>query len=264
MRILAIGDPHGDLKSVRKIPLKNVDAILLTGDLGSARLMRKMAFENIERRKNGLPPKEFSSKDKKRAFMEAYTTSIAIMRYLSKYAPVYSIYGNVESTDRETKEYSKELGLALPSLTKICMKMKNVNIINNKLAKVKNVRIGGLQYFTDVCWVKNFKPNDYESALLNASEQSVKAHKMLSKFGKVDILVCHQPPLGYLDKVTAKFAPKHWQGKHAGSKIILDYIKRKKPRYVFCGHIHEGEGNARIGSSSVHNLGVCGWKIVEI
>jgi len=80
---------------------------------------------------------------------------------------------------------------------------------------------------------------------------------------KVDILVCHQPPYGILDKVTNKAAPKHWLGLHAGSKVIFDYIKKQEPRYVFCGHIHEGEGRARIGKSEVYNLGVGGWKIVE-
>ena len=49
MKILAIGDPHGNLDRVKEIPIKGVDLILLTGDLGSANLMRKMAFENIDR-----------------------------------------------------------------------------------------------------------------------------------------------------------------------------------------------------------------------
>jgi len=66
-----------------------------------------------------------------------------------------------------------------------------------------------------------------------------------------------------LDKVTAKFAPKHWQGKHAGSQAILQYIKSKSPKYVFCGHIHEGQGTAKIGETEVYNLGVGEYKIVE-
>jgi len=51
MRICAIGDPHGSLDKVKEAPLSDVDLILLTGDLGSANLMRKMAFDNIERKK---------------------------------------------------------------------------------------------------------------------------------------------------------------------------------------------------------------------
>lgn len=51
MKILAIGDPHGDLAKIKQIPTKGIDLILLTGDLGSANLMRKMFFEKIERQK---------------------------------------------------------------------------------------------------------------------------------------------------------------------------------------------------------------------
>ena len=87
---------------------------------------------------------------------------------------------------------------------------------------------------------------------------------VLKRFGEIDILLCHQPPHGILDKVTAKFAPKHWKGKHAGSKTILDYIQKYHPKYVFCGHIHEGEGMRKIGASEVYNLGVCGYKLVKL
>ena len=57
MKILVIGDPHGSFKEVKEKP----DLILLTGDLGSANLARKIAFEKIERRRQGLPKKEYSS-----------------------------------------------------------------------------------------------------------------------------------------------------------------------------------------------------------
>ena len=157
MKILAVGDPHGDLEKVRKIPIKNVDLILLTGDLGSASLMRKMAFENVERKKHGLLEKEYSPKQRKKAFMEAYTSSTKVVSYLAKFAPVYVIYGNVESSNTETKKHSKEIGLALPFLTNKLNSMKNVKIINNKLVKFNGLRIGGLLYFFFIKWIKNFK-----------------------------------------------------------------------------------------------------------
>ena len=55
-----------------------------------------------------------------------------------------------------------------------------------------------------------------------------KAKKVLKWFSKqkIDILLHHQPPHGVLDKVTFKKAPKHWLGKHAGSKVILNFIKK--------------------------------------
>ncbi len=97
-----------------------------------------------------------------------------------------------------------------------------------------------------------------------AKAESKKAQGILKRFGKVDILVCHQPPYGILDKVNFPGVPKGWKGKHAGSKIILNYIKKYQPKYVFCGHIHEGEGiEDKIGKTKVIQVGRKG-KIIEV
>jgi Icc-related predicted phosphoesterase len=65
MRILAIGDPHGTIGKIKKIPVKDVDLILITGDIGSADLARVQSFENRKRIKEGLPKKEFSKKEER-------------------------------------------------------------------------------------------------------------------------------------------------------------------------------------------------------
>ena len=161
MRILAIGDPHGDLLKVKKINAKNIDLILLTGDLGSANLMRKMAFENLERQKKGLDEKEYSKQKQQKAFMEAYTSSMRVVKYLAKFAPIYTIYGNVENSNTETKKREKELGLPLPYLSNDLNKLKNVRVINNRIANFKGIRIGGLKYFVDTNWVQEFKPKSW-------------------------------------------------------------------------------------------------------
>ena len=264
MKICAIGDPHGDLSKVRKIPLRGVDLILLTGDLGSANLARKIAFSNIERRKKGLPEIEYTSKQRKEAFMQSYNSSLNVVNYLRRFCPVFLIFGNVESTNKETDEYANKLGTRLPHLYDELRGLRNVRVINNRVANFSGVRIGGLKYFIDVSWVRDFRPQDYRSALREASKETRRANGVLKWFDEVDILLCHQPPYGVLDKVTASFAPKNWKGKHAGSKAILEYVEKKSPRYVFCGHIHEGEGVKKIRGSEIHNLGVAGYKIIEI
>lgn len=264
MKILAIGDPHGDLNRIKKLPLKGVDLILLPGDLGSANLARKMAFENIERKKAGLPEIEYSPQQRKKTFMEIYNSSVSLVKYLVKYAPVFWISGNVEQSNADTREESKEIGIHLPFSYDAINRIKGARGINNRIANFNGIRIGGLEYFVDASWVREFKPADYEEKLRNAKKESAKAMRVLGNFGKVDILVCHQPPYGVLDRVTAKFAPKHWRGKRAGSKVILDYIKKKQPNYVFCGHIHEGEGVKRVGRTEIYNLGFCGYKIISV
>ncbi len=264
MKILAIGDPHGNLDKIKKISLRNVDLILLTGDLGDASLMRKMAFENVARKKQGLQEKEYSSKEKKRAFMESYNSAIKIVRYLARFAPVYTVFGNVENSNPETRENSRDIGLPLPFLTNDLNLIEGVRIINNRIANYRGIKIGGLNYFVDTSWIREFKPSDFREKMANAKKETDKARRVLNQFGELEILICHQPPYGVLDKVTAKFAPKHWLGKHAGSKVILDYIKKYQPSYVFCGHIHEGKGMRKVGKTEVYNLGVVGYKIIDI
>ena len=263
MRICAIGDPHGNLNKIKQIPLSDVDLILLTGDLGSANLMRKMAFDNIERKKQGHEEIEYTPAQKKKAFMEAYTSTMRIIKYLRRFAPVFTIFGNVESSNYETRKQSRKIGVALPYLSNDLNALTNVRVINNRIANFEDIRIGGLEYFIDTNLVREFKPPDYKKRLAKAKRETDKAKRVLRWFNSLDILVCHQPPYGILDKVTAKFAPKHWQGKHAGSKAILQYIKSKSPKYVFCGHIHEGQGMKKVGETEVYNLGVGGHKIIE-
>ncbi len=246
MKILAIGDPHGNLSKLKRIPIKGVDLILLTGDIGKADLARKISFENVERKKKGLPKKKLTRKEEKAIDNEVMKSSIKILKYLSKFAPVYTIQGNV--------------GLDHSKINKI----RKVSLIKNKLRNINAVRIGFLEYFIDTCWIRDFKPFDYRESMKKAKKETDKARRVLKKFKNVDILICHQPPYGILDKVTWKKAPKHYQGKHAGSKVILDYIKKTQPKYVFCGHIHEGKGMKKIGKTEVYNLGIAGYKILKV
>ncbi len=266
MKILAIGDPHGDLEKIKKIPLKGVDLILLTGDIGKADFARKRYFENVERKRKGLKELEYDAKASKTTYKEISDSTLGILKYLSKYS-VYSILGNVGNNmikDYKVKKDEEKYGIKLPHLGRRIKKIKNFHLLRNRLRNLNKLRIGFLEYFTDVSWVREFKPKDYNKLMKKTKKQTKKAKRILERFGKIDILICHQPPYGFLDKVSGKYgAPKHYQGKHAGSKAILNYVKKYQPRYVFCGHIHEGEGKAKIGKTEVYNLGVAGHKIVN-
>ena len=53
----------------------------------------------------------------------------------------------------------------------------------------------------------------------------------------LDILLTHDAPdidnLGFI-------MDGPWAGENAGNKVLAEYIDKKKPKYVFCGHIHTG------------------------
>ncbi len=259
VRILAVGDPHGRVDLLRKIPKRGVELVLVTGDLGKADLARKRFFENVKRKQEGLPELEDDEEFDYRASMEVYSSSVKVLDYLSRFAPVFTIYGNVEPYGGRRPEKNRRA----PWLPRTLKGMEGVSVINGRVRNFGGVRIGGLEFFTDTCWIREFKPGDYKKRMVKAKKVTDKMRGILGRFGDLDILVHHQPPYGFLDQVGGA-APKHWQGKHAGSKIILNYIRRYQPQYAFCGHIHEGEGMVKIGETEVYNLGVGGHKIVEI
>jgi Icc-related predicted phosphoesterase len=266
MKVCAIGDPHGDMKKIKKIPMKGVELVLITGDVGKADFARNRFFENVKRKKNGLAPIEYTNKDNLTATSEIFNSSIDVWEYTSKVAPTYSILGNVGTYmiyDSNIKREEKKYGIKLPSLRQSMNKIDNFYFIRNRIRVIDGLRIGFLEYFVDNCWNKEYGVKD-KKKILAAKKETVKAKSILNNFKNLDILICHQPPYGYLDKTNNPSAPKEWKGKHAGSKVILDYIKKAQPKYVFCGHIHEAEGKVKIGKTEVYNLGVAGHKIIDL
>ncbi|MBI2046644.1 metallophosphoesterase [Candidatus Pacearchaeota archaeon] len=255
MKILAIGDFHGRFPERLKKLAKKADLILCTGDLGKADLARKQAFKKIENR-NYKP----SNLQQKRAYLQIYSSTLNILKRIT--TATYFIYGNVEMTDSEIKKLSRKIKLKLPLLNKRIKKIKNVQNISGKIKNIERISIAGYGYFVEKDWVKRFIGND-KKYLKEHRKEDEKARKFFRKLKYIDILIVHQPPFNILDKVTAKYAPKRWKGKHAGSEIILNYIKREKPKYVICGHIHEGKGEKNIGRTKVINLGEGGFKLIN-
>lgn len=261
MKILAIGDPHGEIPK----NLPKSDLIIIPGDLGKADLARKRFFENKQRKKDGLPEVEETLKYARDVHKEIHDSTVSLVRSLSKLSPVYAIQGNVGiPSSSEVREGLEKYGLKLQNTRRYLDGITNFHLIKNQVRMLGGLRFGFLEYFLDVSWVREFHPDNYQQMLKKARCQTEKAAKILRRFKGLDILVCHQPPYGILDKVSAKFAPASWQGKHAGSKVILNYIKKYQPRYVLCGHIHEAYGEKSVGRSTVLNLGQGRFKLIEI
>lgn len=62
------------------------------------------------------------------------------------------------------------------------------------------------------------------------------------------VMVCHTPPLDTnCDKLP--------NGMHVGSAKVRQFIEKYQPDYCLCGHIHEGVGIDKIGSTTVVNPG---------
>jgi len=70
------------------------------------------------------------------------------------------------------------------------------------------------------------------------------------------IAIFHCPPyMTRLDRIANL--------RHAGSTAVRDFLLREKPRYFFCGHIHEAAGVAeQLGETSAMNVGKNGYLLV--
>lgn len=264
MKIGIIGDPHGDLKSVKKFNL-DVDLILCTGDLAKSDISRNFFFDNLKRSKNGLGSLSMTSKIKKQEYLEIINSSVDLLKYVTSFGKFYSLLGNVGRgiilKSKVNKDETK-YGIKLPSYNEKLKKIKNFNLVRNGVRVIDGLRVGFIDYYNDYDWCKEFKIKD-KNQLAKFKKDTTRIKKILKNMKNIDTLITHIPPYGYLDQVKGEHLPKDWVGKHAGSKIILNYIKKEQPKYVFCGHIHEAKGKAKIGSSEVFNLGLCGYKILN-
>jgi uncharacterized protein len=81
------------------------------------------------------------------------------------------------------------------------------------------------------------------------------AEELLSACPEECVLAVHSPPKGHVDGS---------RGRGLGSEAILRAIEEKRPRIVFCGHIHECAGQeSTVGETRVLNVGPAGV-IVEV
>jgi uncharacterized protein len=140
---------------------------------------------------------------------------------------VYVIPGNHES-DRQTGEFCGKFGL---------------HDFHGSHFEAGEFHVAGLGYSNPTPFDT---PGEYSEEEL---EQKLHAFDGL----KPMITVCHAPPYGtMLDRITNL--------RHAGSKAVRDFLQREKPRFFFCGHIHEAAGaQDKLGATSAMNVGKKGY-----
>lgn len=70
-----------------------------------------------------------------------------------------------------------------------------------------------------------------------------------------DIVLSHCPPFRNLDKTA--------DGNHIGSESLLRFIRKRQPKLVVCGHVHEAAGQLNIGKTRVINT-ACSYSVFEL
>ena len=222
MKILAIGDPHGKLpKNLNGIIKKNkIDVIICVGDYGFT---------------PNKPWLEESWKGIKRKFIDDSYKNV-VDKFCSYGLPVLTLRGNMYQCGG--KRFADKI------------LKKNKNLINKFIGK-QNIKGQNFVFF-DVLYESStlndkVKIDQFTRNKMKSNNSREKRLNKLLKENSNAILIAHNPPYGFVDKAH--------DGKHVGSKILLNAIKKHQPKLVLCGHIHEAKGKAKIGKVPVYNLG---------
>lgn len=123
-------------------------------------------------------------------------------------------------------------------LSMLCNRLDNFYFLHGKKITLENIDFFGLGFEIPQrdlsAWNEHLSEEDASDLLIGCPEKSV--------------LITHTPPFGLSDMQS--------NGKHEGSKSVLDAVETKSPLICFCGHIHHSWGvETKIGSTLVMNLG---------
>ncbi len=229
MKILAVGDPHGKLPKNLDgiIKRNNPDLVICTGDWG---FTPKKPW--LDESWKGVKQKTINNSYKE-----------VVNKITSYEIPVLTLRGNMLMTDKK------------PTADKILRKHKN--LINKWTGKYnlknQNFIFFDLTYESSTIREESLKKEFFKNRMKKNPRRERKLNNLL-KENPDSILISHNPPYGCVDKA--------YNGKHVGSKILSQAIKKHQPKYVFCGHIHEAKGKAKIRKTEVYNLGSHGDYLV--
>ncbi len=226
MKILALGDPHGELpKNLDLIIRKNkIDVIVCIGEVFP-----------IKRDKDNTGNADLKAGDR------------ILDKICSYKIPTIIFKGNMFLSGKGAR-YFRDL------VKKYKKKYKNLQY--RRIGKLKIDRMNFILF--DMIYEEHshgFLSKYFTNSIKN-NEREKRLNKLLNE-SENPIVLSHAPPYGILDKTKS--------GKHVGSKILLKAIKKHQPKLVLCGHIHEAKGKAKIGKTQVINLGCCGdYEIIEV
>jgi len=230
VRVLALGDPHGKLPvGLTKIIKKNkIELIICVGDIAYAP-EKPWLDESWKGMKEDYPEKTYKR---------------IVDKICSYGLPVLTLRGNMFMRG-EYKQVADKIF------------EPHKNLINKFTGFHEIVREKFV--FFDVLWEKSGTRK--KTITKAAKERNERRKKKLSRIlKKGDVLISHNPPYGCCDFANNEFTK--YKNKHVGSKIVRDAIKKKKPKLVLCGHIHEGKSKGRIGKTVVINCGERGDYVV--
>ena len=266
VKILAIGDFHGKFpeKLLRKIRKEKFDLIVSPGDFCGSKELGKLFFKYVYGTDRELW--EFIGKKKfKELEKRNFLSGIKVLEKLNSFdVPVIIVTGNwdpsgigeIGGVGRVNEMFEREFKNKIKSL-------KNIELIDFRNSVFDGINFVGYPRSS----YPGFMDKKREEKLRKRGEIEVDRiikktrednRKYFSLFkqkfdeNKTNIFISHNCPHNTkLDKI--KKGPQ--KGKHYGSWLAKQIIKKLKPELVICGHMHECYGVQNIGKSVVVNMG---------
>lgn len=249
VKILAIGDFHGEFPSKLERIAKGVDLVVSVGDYCPFSY-RRIWFKHCYKTDTELW--EILGKEKmKKLIKKDLKKGEEILKKLNKLpVPVISITGNLDYTRWYDAIDSKKPKWNWPYqnfFSKIVKKCSNIKIFDYSSVKINNIRFIGMATST---FPGRVKSKSYKRL-------RKKLDKLFLKYkGGNIVFVSHNVPYKTkLSKISSKDVPKEYQGEEKGSKLVRRIIERYQPLLNLCGHMHEHQCRDRIGKTPIINVG---------
>lgn len=253
MKILAIGDFHGEFPKKLRERIKEVDLIISSGDFADTSILRDIEFKNWDKiKEEGLGLEEIVGKVKYKNILKktVYSTNYPLKVLKSFNKPIITVYGNSDFLNKEVKKYG------LIGFEDKCKALK-IKILKTNLIKINNFYIAGFSGYRDAILkglIKETKESKSNVLKINKKWED-RLDNLFERIKKPErtIFIAHDPPLGYFDKVNFKASPLN--GKHVGDGYFLKYLKKYQPSLMICGHMHEYQGIREIGKTNIISVG---------
>ena len=257
MKILVVGDIHGEIKKLeKKIPKEDFDFIIGVGDYAGISDWDPYTkyILQLKNRRNAKSLEEFFGKKRlKKLWKEDLAAGKKALRFLDSLGkPGFFVFGN---GDDEWYDYPfTKIFRARKSLIRFWKSLKNLKEMTYKIRKYNGISFLGFGGYLDATANASTRDADWQRRVNIRHELARK--KMISmekKIGKKSIFILHYPPLGIFDIIREKWNP--YKGKSTGVDFYRDAILKKRPFLVLCGHMHEYQGKKKLGKSLVVNPG---------
>ena len=269
MKILVIGDFQGVFSEKLKRKLKKVDYDLVVGvgDYGGIKDWMPHVMKRLKAAKSGreIPSVEEMIGKKRYAALlkkdfEAGKKVFLGLDNLGKGKKALYVFGNGDDGWYRYPFSAEDLWPVDKKNLKALKRLKNLKDFTYGKAKFSGVTFLGfggymdIDAFFDKKESKEAKDKDRLNARVKRRDLSKKnLFSRLKKLSKKErenlVFVFHYPPKGVFDIIKSKGNPM--DGKSAGIIFFNEAIKKYRPKFVLCGHMHEYKGMRNVPGTKI-------------